>query len=187
MMTALDQTKIGGPAPGGRSDWRRAVTNRWCYLFMLPAGLLAAMFTFYPMVMSWWFSLLDWTGFTAGADFVGLANYRELIGDVIFWKAFGRSLIFMLVGTPLRVILALLVAIVLNNQLLKLSAVFRTFFFLPVITTAAVVGIVMTFVLGSYQGPVNTVLMWLNIVDVPVEFLSDPKTALWSVIGVQVW
>jgi ABC-type sugar transport system permease subunit len=167
--------------------WYTVVTRRWCYLFMLPALLLAAMFTFYPMVMSWWFSTLDWSGITSDREFIGLDNYRELVGDPLFWDAFGRSAIFVLVGTPLRVVLALLVALVLNDQLLKLAPVFRTMFFLPVITTAAVVGIVMTFVLGSYQGPVNQALITLGLVGTPVEFLSDPDTALWAVLGVHLW
>ena len=167
--------------------WQRVVTNRWCYLFMLPAGLLALMFTFYPMVMSWWFSTLDWTGFTSHGAFIGLDNYRELVQDAMFWQAFGRSLIFMLVGTPLQVLLALLAAVVLNNESLKLAPVFRTMIFLPVVTTAAVIGIVMTFVFGSYGGPVNNVLIELGLTDAPVEFLSDPDTALPTVIGVQVW
>jgi ABC-type sugar transport system permease subunit len=167
--------------------WYTVVTRRWCYLFMVPALLLAGMFTFYPMVMSWWFSTTDWSGITGDRDFIGLDNYRELVGDQLFWDAFGRSAIFVLVGTPLRVVLALLVALVLNDQLLKLAPVFRTMFFLPVITTAAVVGIVMTFVLGSYQGPVNQALLTLRLVDTPLEFLSDPDTALWAVLGVHLW
>src|SRR5699024_638102 len=77
--------------------------------------------------------------------------------------------------------------IVLNNHLLKLAPVFRTFFFVPVITTTAVVGTVMSFMLGSYQGPVNQVLTALHVVPEPVKFLSDPDTALWSVIAVHIW
>ncbi|MFC7620862.1 carbohydrate ABC transporter permease [Microlunatus sp. GCM10028923] len=169
-----------------RRSWR-ATTVRWCYLFMIPAGVLAALFTFYPMVMSWWYSLLDWSGFTADAEFVGLENYWRLLHDQQFWSAFGRSMLFVLVGTPVRVVLSLIIAIVLNDQLLKLAPVFRTFIFIPVITTSAVVGVVMSFMLGSYQGPVNQVLTTLNLVDQPVKFLSDPDVALWTVIAVQVW
>lgn len=176
-----------GTTPQQRPLWQRIVLHRWCYLFLVPTLILAGLFTFYPMVMSWVFSTLDWTGFTDSGRFIGLDNYVELVGDPLFWNAFGRSLIFMLVGAPIRVVLALLVAIALNNQMLKVSPVIRTFFFLPVVTTAAVVGIVMTFVLGSYQGPVNTVLQQLMIIDQPVEFLSNPDTALWAVLGTQVW
>jgi len=154
---------------------------------MLPAAVLSALFTFYPMVMSWWYSLLDWTGFTERGDFIGLDNYWRLVQDQQFWAAFGRSIAFVLVGTPVRVVLALVIAILLNNQLLKLAPVFRTFFFIPVITTAAVVGVVMSFMLGSYQGPVNQLLMMAHILPEPVKFLSDPNTALWSVLGVHVW
>ena len=154
---------------------------------MIPAAILAVLFTFYPMVMSWWYSLLDWSGFTADAEFIGLENYWRLIHDPQFWSAFGRSMLFVLVGTPVRVVLALIIAIVLNDQLLKLAPVFRTFIFIPVITTSAVVGVVMSFMLGSYQGPVNQVLGALGLVDQPIKFLSDPDVALWSVIGVQIW
>ena len=71
---------------------------------MIPAAILAVLFTFYPMVMSWWYSiLLDWSGFTADAEFIGLENYWRLIHDPQFWSAFGRSMLFVLVGTPVRV------------------------------------------------------------------------------------
>src|SRR5699024_2502321 len=194
-MTSTELSGITGTAPPTppsgsgprRRHWRAAATTRWCYLFMVPAAILSALFTFYPMVMSWWFSFLDWTGFTERGDFIGLDNYWRLLGDQQFWNAFGRSMLFVLVGTPARVLLALLVAIVLNNQLLKLAPVFRTFFFVPVITTTAVVGTVMSFMLGSYQGPVNQVLTALHVVPEPVKFLSDPDTALWSVIAVHIW
>lgn len=160
---------------------------RACYWFMIPAAILALLFTFYPMVASWWYSALDWSGFTEGGHFVGLANYREIIHDGFFWRAFGRSFLFMAVATPVRVVLSLLVAILLNQESLKLAPVFRTFFFLPAVTTAAIVGIVMTFVLGSYNGPVNEALVFLHIIPQPIEFLSNPETALWAVMAVQVW
>lgn len=187
-MSATRLTARAGVNPAdARRGWRHSSTVRWCYLFMIPAGILSALFTFYPMVMSWWFSLLDWTGFTDKGDFIGLDNYWALLQDRQFWAAFGRSMLFVLVGTPVRVLLSLLIAIALNNQLLKLAPVFRTFFFIPVITTAAVVGVVSSFMLGSYQGPVNQVLTALHLVDEPIKFLSDPDTALWTVLGVHIW
>lgn len=154
---------------------------------MVPAMILAALFTFYPMVMSWYYSALDWNGFSSARDFIGLSNYRELLGDEFFWGAFGRSWIFVLVGVPIRVLLALLLAILLNQQALKMAPVFRTMFFMPVVTTAAVIGVVMTFVLSPYEGPVNQALMQIGILPQPVDFLTNPDTALWSVLIVQSW
>lgn len=159
----------------------------WCYLFMIPAAILAGMFTFYPMIMSWYISFLDWTGITVDGTFVGWANYQELFGDRLFWGAFGRSFIFMAVGTPVQVILALLVAIALNQQVRRLSTAFRTLFFLPTVTTVAIVGVVMSSVFSVYDGPVNELFRTLGLVDAPIDFLGDPNKALWTVIGVQVW
>jgi ABC-type sugar transport system permease subunit len=183
MSTATTQVAVQRRVGG----WYQRVTTRWCYVFLLPALILTAMFTFYPMIMSWVYSTMNWSGFTNDMDFIGLGNYRELIADERFWKSFGRSMIFVLVGTPLRVGLALLVAIILNRKVMRLSPAFRTMFFLPVMASASIIGVVMTFVLSPNNGPVNKVLLTAGVVDSPIEFLSDPKLALWSVLLVHVW
>ena len=156
-------------------------------MFLVPALILTALFTFYPMIMSWVFSTMRWSGFTEDMTFIGLDNYIELVNDPMFWRAFGRSAIFMLVGTPIRVILALLVAIVLNQKVMRLSPLFRTMFFLPVTAAAAVIGVVMTFVLSPNNGPLNSVLVGSGLTQQPVEFLSDPGMSLWTVLLVHVW
>ncbi|WP_147264072.1 carbohydrate ABC transporter permease [Desertihabitans brevis] len=173
------QTRVGG--------WYERSTTRWCYLFLLPALVLTAMFSFYPMVMSWVYSTMDWSGFSDDMSFVGLANYAELVRDRFFWDSFGRSAVFVLVGTPVRVGLALLLAIVLNRQVLRLSVAFRTMFFLPVMASASIIGVVMTFVLSPSNGPVNAVLAGSGVVDAPVGFLSDPDLALWTALVVHGW
>jgi len=160
---------------------------RWCYLFMVPSLVLALMFTLYPIVDSWYISFLNWSGFTAEREWVGLANYREIIGDQYFWAAFRRSFLFMGVTLPIRLGLALGLAILLNDQALKLSPVFRTFFFIPVVTTAAIVGIVMTFVFSPFNGPVNKALLGTGLADRPIDFLGNPDTAIWTVMAVFIW
>lgn len=154
---------------------------------MVPTLVLATLFTFWPIVASWYYSLLDWSGYTNDRTFVGLDNYRELFADPFFWQAFGRSFLFMVVAVPIRLGLALVVAIVLNNQALKLSPVFRTFFFIPVVTTTAIVGLLMTFLLSPVNGPVNQMLLQFGFVEAPVSFLGNPDGAFWTVIGVSVW
>lgn len=160
---------------------------RWCYVFMVPSAVLTLMFTLYPTVMSWYFSFLDWSGFSDSAAFVGLGNYREVAGDPLFWDSFGRSLLFVLVAVPIRLVLSLLVAIALNNQAMKLSPLFRTMFFLPVVTTAAIVGVVMSLMYSPFNGPINEALMGVGLVDRPIDFLGDPDSSLWSVMAVEVW
>ena len=171
-----------------KTSWlARLWAERWCYLFAAPALILATMFTFYPIVASWYFSLLQWSGFTADKTFIGMANYAELIQDKYFWDAFLRSFQFMIIGVPIQLILALLVAIVLNDQALKLSPLFRTLFFLPVVTTAAIVGMLMSLILSPFNGPVNGILRDLHLITQPIDFLGDPRTTLWTVIAVFIW
>lgn len=170
-----------------KSLWRQIWEARWCYVFMTPALILAAMFTFYPIVCSWYYSLLQWSGFTEEKYFIGLANYREVIHDRYFWAAFFRSFKFMLVSMPVKLTLALIIAIILNDAALKLSPIFRTMFFLPVVATAAIIGIMMTFLVSPFNGPINKALMTLGVIHTPIDFLGNPDTALWTVIAIEIW
>ena len=171
-----------GPRHGRRSELF------WIYLFILPGLVLTAMFVFYPMFASWYFSLTEWNGFTDAKEFVGLANYRELMQDPLFWGSFGRSMIFVLIGVPLRVVLALILAIVLNNVIRgRMSTFFRTVFFLPVMAAASVIGVVLTFVFSPSNGPVAFFLTSTGLSDSPIEFLSDPTLALWSALALHTW
>ena len=167
--------------------WRRIWRARWIYLFMLPNLVLAAMFTLYPTVMSWYFSFLDWSGFTSDREWIGLANFREIVQDSYFWDAYRRSFLFMFAAIPIKMVLSLIVAIILNDKALKLSPVFRTFFFIPVVTSAAIVGIVMTFVFSPFNGPINQALLKSGLASTPIDFLGNPDTALWTVVAVFVW
>lgn len=166
---------------------RRMWGARWCYLFMLPNLVLAAMFTFYPAVMSWYFSFLDWSGFFGEREWVGLENFRLVVNDPFFWDAYKRSFLFMAVAVPIQVALAFVVALVLNDSSYKLGTFFRTVFFLPVVTSAAIIGIVMTFIFSPFNGPINKALLQAGLVDQPVDFLGDPDTALWTVAAVWIW
>lgn len=167
--------------------WYDRLNTRWCYVFLAPALVLTALFSFYPMIMSWVYSTMNWTGYTTHKEFIGLGNYIELVHDPMFWAAFARSGVFVLVGTPVRVFLALIIAIILNQQVLKLSTVFRTMFFMPVMASAAVIGVVMNFVLSPNNGPVNALLLKAHLVSQPIGFTSDPHLALWTVLGIQTW
>ena len=122
----------------------RIWSSRVDYLFLIPGMLIFGAFILYPIFAAEYFSLLNWSGFDANAKFVGLANYVELLRDPFFWNAFGRSFLFTLSTVPAQMIISLVIAIILNNKLLKLSALFRTMIFLPVVTPVAVIGIVMT-------------------------------------------
>jgi raffinose/stachyose/melibiose transport system permease protein len=177
------------PAWGGRRDSlpARMWQARWCYVFLLPGLVLTVLFTVWPTIGSVYYSLFDWDGISKGLYYIGLGNYRELVHDSFFWGAFGRSFLFMAVTVPLEVGLALLVAIVLNEQSLRLAPFFRTFFFVPVVMTTAIMSIVMQFVFAAYQGPVNEALIGLHLLKQPVPWLAQPSTVMVTAMLIFVW
>lgn len=161
--------------------------HRFQYAMLLPGLILGGLFVFYPIFASLYYALHDWSGFNSDKVFVGFGNFQKLFSDPIFWSAFGRSMIFLIGTVPLQMALSLVVAVVLNNQLLKLSTVFRTMIFLPVVTPVAVIGIIWTFLLSPFNGPINGLFLNLGLISRPVDFLGSSDTVLGSVVLVYVW
>lgn len=161
--------------------------DRLIYLFLLPTIVLFGLFTLYPMVVSFLISMQDWNGFSQSREFVGLSNYKEIIDDPQFWLSFKNTLVFMAVTVPIRVTLALILALVLNNPKLPFAGVFRTALFLPVVTTMAIIGVVMTFVFDPVGGPINQLLLNIHLIERPINFLGRSNTALPTAMAIHVW
>lgn len=160
--------------------------NLWCWAFMSMTLLFYIVFQGWPILCSVWYSLLDWSGMTSHYTFVGLANYKELLQDDLFWNAFANSFKYTLFVLPLQLGISLFLAYLLNNEMLKGRAIYRTMYFIPVVTTASIVGIIMIFVF-SVQGPVNELLLSLGVIERGINFLGDGKYAMGTVILISVW
>lgn len=159
----------------------------WIYLFLFPVGLLYGGLVLWPVLAGVYNSLTDWRGFGGNRAFVGLANYRELLEDRLFWNALGNSFLFMAINVPIRLALSLALALLLNSATLRFRSAFRTAIFLPVVSATAIVGVVMTFIFSPFNGPVNLVLLRLGLISTPIDFLSDATTALPTVAAVSIW
>ncbi|WP_134698593.1 carbohydrate ABC transporter permease [Ammoniphilus sp. YIM 78166] len=159
----------------------------WCYLFLLPQTVLYLSFTLYPIVMSYVYAFYDWSGIGPMNDFVGFENFTETFFDPLFWNAFKNSFIFMGALVLVQVPLALLMAILFSASWLKGSAFYRTLYFLPVVTTTAIVGLVMRFIFGAYKGLFNEVLLRLGLISQPIDWLGSVDTALLIVCIVGIW
>ncbi|MDQ3540859.1 MAG: sugar ABC transporter permease [Chloroflexota bacterium] len=189
-LTELDSGRQSVPALRAgtpRGVLTRLWTDRWIYLFLLPTAILYSMYALWPIGVSWWYSLLDWNGFGDSGTYIGLDNYREVFQDGFFWRAVGRTFLFAVITVPIRLVLALVVAIMLNNPRLPFARLFRTALFLPVVTTTAIIGVVMQFVFDPAGGPVNIFLLNTGLVERPVNFLGDSSSALYTVMGVHIW
>jgi multiple sugar transport system permease protein len=163
--------------------------TRAAFLFLAPALLLIGIFFFLPVLAGFALSLTDFDLYTIGdihnLRFIALRNYRELLGNSIFWTAFGNTLYFALVGGPLTVIVSLAAALLVNSRLTRYKALFRTVYFAPVVTTLVAVSIVFKYLYHPRFGMVNRALGHFGIT--PVDWLGDPRFAMFSIILLAVW
>ena len=164
---------------------RRRKQFFWCWLFVLPTTLFYAAFQAWPILSSIYYSTLDWSGISSKKTFVGLDNFVELFHDQWFWNAFANSFKYMVFSVPPLIIISLLLALIVNEKTLRFRGAFRTLFFLPVITTASIVGIIMQFI-WSPTGAINALLDLLGNTRA-VNFLGQAATALPTVAFIGVW
>ncbi len=162
------------------------ITNLWCWAFVSLTLIFYILVLGYPILCSVYYSLHDWSGMTADMRFVGLDNYRNLMKDSMFWSAFANSFKYMLAVVPLEVAVSLLYACLLNSSKLKGKTVYRACLFIPVVITAAVAGIVMSFVFST-NGMVNFILTRLHLMDKAVNWIGNAKLAVVAVVLVSVW
>jgi multiple sugar transport system permease protein len=166
---------------------RRAALTGWG--FSSPFVLLFAVFLLIPIVAS---LVLSFTSFGIGniqswstAEFVGLDNYTKLLHDELFLKAVRNTAYFVVVGVPVTVIGALLLASALNQGIGRLRAVLRVGYYLPVVTSIVAIAVIWRYLLEPDVGLVNTLLGKAGI-DGP-SWLGDPRTTMPSIIALGVW
>lgn len=159
----------------------------WAYIFILPQALFFFGFSIYPIVMSYVYSLYNWDGLGPLKDFVGWGNYiRILFHTPRFWADFGHSLVYTAGFTIISVLAGLILALILNEPRFKGKAIYRTIYFLPVVTTTAIVGIIMHNIFGI-QGFFNQVLQFLHISNMPIHWLDNSTLAMGVLIVVGSW
>jgi multiple sugar transport system permease protein len=118
---------------------------------------------------------------------VGLANFRQILHDSIFWGAVGHTFVYAFVLVPVQLLLALALALVLNNPKLKFALFFRTVYFIPVVTSAAVVGVVIQLMLANFGDSAGSLLAKTGMTDGHIDWLGDPHTALAVIIAIGIW
>lgn len=166
---------------------RRQEMTAW--IFVAPALLLFTVFFLVPVVAGFLLSLTDFDIYAIGqpsnARFVGLGNFSRLFHNPDFWQALRNTLYFVVVGGPLSVAASLGAALLLSNKLVRAKSIFRTVYFMPVVTTLVAVAIVWRYLYHPHYGLLNLALGWVGIG--PVDWLGKPHWAMPAVILMAVW
>ena len=158
----------------------------WAYLFILPQALVFFVLSLYPIVMSYVYSFFDWQGIGPLKNFIGFDNYVRLLHDPRFWGDFLNTITYVVGTTVIGVMFALILAIILNDNKMRGKTFYRTIYFLPVVTTTAIVGIIMENIFGVV-GLANKVLQTLHLVESPIPFLTNGAWAMTVLILVGSW
>jgi ABC-type sugar transport system permease subunit len=149
--------------------------------------ILFLAFTVYPLLDSIRYTFYDWDGIGVPQEFVGFKHYINISKDPLFWNAFKNTFTYTAVLVPVQLILALVLAVILNNPNLKAKNAFRGIFFSPVVTPPAIVGVVIVLLINTASIDINKYLISLGILERPIDVLGDPRTALWAIIAIGIW
>ena len=185
--TVADELASPDRAPATRRHTRKQALVGWS--FALPFVLLFAVFMAGPILVSFITSFTDMrvTDIRSplNVNFVGLDNYADVLGDPTFRKAAANTAIYVLVTVPLTIGLGLLIALGLNQGVVRLRKLFRVGFFLPYVTAIVAVAVVWRIMLGTENGLINGVLDQIGI-DGP-GWLTDRRYALGSIMMMTTW
>ena len=153
--------------------------------FIAPAALALILTMAAPMADAVLLSLQHWDGMTP-PTWVGLGNYLNLIHDETFFRALWHTAYFTGCAVILQTILPLLIASLLNSGI-RGSAMFRTLYFMPVIISLAISGLLWAMLFEPNFGAVNSVLRAIGLGAFAPLWLADPDTVMPSVIIVSLW
>jgi raffinose/stachyose/melibiose transport system permease protein len=155
------------------------------YMWISPALLVFGVFTLLPLAAGVALSLVTWDGIHA-AHWQGLGNYVQVLQDQTFWQALVHNVIYA-VGTVVgKIILALVLAVLLNRAL-RGRAVFRTVLFMPVVMSFVVVGLIWSWIYNYNFGLLNAIVGVLGLQAWKQDWLGNASIALGALIVVDIW
>ncbi|MDO4242758.1 MAG: sugar ABC transporter permease [Actinomyces sp.] len=172
--------------PGSRGAGRRG-TGVTGWLFVSPAVVVLTVFMLLPVLMALWVSVSDWSGvgspLSGEVGFVGASNYTDLVGGGLAERDLGialrNNLWYVLLVVPLQTLLALTLAVLVNQRVIA-RGVFRTAFYFPSVTSSVAITVLWLF-LFSASGAVNTLLSIIGIHG--PNWFNDPRGIVASLLG----
>lgn len=178
-----EPTAVPSPAYAPARRSARAAEARAGFLFVTPWMVALLVFTMLPLIATF---VLGFAQYRPGSTptFVGLDNYEALFADPAFWKATKNTALFALCLVPLKLLLALGLALLLDAGG-RSANIYRTIFYLPTLVPVVASSIIFMLLLTPNAGPVNVILQALGI-SAP-DWLKDPRAAFWTLIIMSLW
>ncbi|MGN0355871.1 MAG: carbohydrate ABC transporter permease [Muricoprocola sp.] len=153
---------------------------KWAWLFIAPTMIGLIILNFYPIFNTIYQSFCKTGDFGKGNKFVGLANYNTVLHAAETWQSLWNTVKYALIEVPFGVVIALILAVLLNKKI-KGRSVYRTIFFLPMVCAPAAVAMVWKWLYNTQFGLIN------NVFGTKIAWISDPKIAWISIGVIGVW
>ncbi|MCC2613578.1 carbohydrate ABC transporter permease [Neorhizobium petrolearium] len=169
-----------------RSRWRDQVGDlfeRWS--FLMPSVLVLTVMLAYPIFYTIEISFASFDIATFGAgEWIGWANYEEVIGDYRFWDSLQVTLIYLVIALPLQVTLGFGIAFLINAEWWGRSAL-RALFIIPMVVAPVVAGGMWRMILDPLWGIMN---YWMGLAGIgSLDWFGDPKLAMAAIIIIDTW
>jgi multiple sugar transport system permease protein len=162
--------------------WR----ERSAYLFLVPGVVIFSIFTVAALIFAIYLTFHRWSIIEPEKPYVGLQNYEDLIHDERFVQAMLNTIYFTGASVPLAMLIGLVLALLLNQQI-RGRALFRTAYYLPVLTPFVVSALLWKWLYNGDFGLFNYYLLEGHIIDEPLLWLSDKNLAMPAVVLMTVW
>jgi len=150
-----------------------------------PAFLIYTIFCIVPIFVSFYYSFMSWNGFSP-MQFVGLANYKAILQDPVFWLSFRNNILVVLASVFGQVPIALVLALILNRKV-KGAKFFRTIAFMPVVISTVVISLTWKMIFNVEYGMFNWILQKIGLEFLRQNWLGDPDLAMFAVCVVIIW
>ena len=160
--------------------------SRAGWIFLTPATVLIAVMSFWPMISAFLMSLK--TGSSANMQWNQpiFNNYVRMFSDKLFLRSVGNTFLYLIIQVPIMLVLAILLAQLLNNRDLKFKGFFRTCVFLPCATALVSYSLIFKSLFAT-EGLINTILVNLGILSQNYNFLGNPTSAKAVIIIALIW
>lgn len=156
------------------------------WVFLTPAALLILLMSFVPMVQAFLLSFKMGKGNALKTADPIFANYTRMFTDTVFTQSIKNTFFYLIIQVPVMLVLALILASILNNRQLRFKGLFRTMIFLPCATSLVAYAIIFR-TLFANDGLVNLVLVNLGILSTPYSFLTHATSAKIIIIIGLLW
>lgn len=174
------------PTRGGGVRTGRGHEARTAAWMVAPAATLLVVFLVVPVVLAFVLAFTNARLISPRpASFVGLHNFATLWGDPVFWASLRNTVVFAAVVVPVQAGLALVLALLVNAKV-RGTNIFRTLYFVPVVTSMVVVSLLWRF-LYQKDGLLNAMITVVHPSYQPVDWLNDTRTALPAIILMSIW